>query len=114
MKYSDDFKITPLIPIRCVISLAGVKGIEELWEIQEDFDLPSLVASLLGETPKEVPSHYSKTSPIELIPVDVEQILIHWENDRQIPVGFIINYYNKGLKKEREFISKLLLILIIL
>lgn len=97
--HSDYFKTTPLIPIRCVISLAGVMDLEKLWKIHEDFELPSLVAGLLDGTPKEVPSHYSKTSPIELIPVDIEQILIHGENDRQVPVEMSINYYNKALEK---------------
>lgn len=89
----------PLIPIRRVISLAGVMNLKKLWRIHEDFELPSLVANLLGGRPDDVPTRYSLTSPIELLPIDSEQFMFHGENDRQVPVEMSIDYYNKVLNK---------------
>lgn len=85
-----------MVPLQKVISLAGVTDLEKMWEIHEQMGL-NLVAPLLAGTPQDVPIHYALTSPISLLPLKVEQVLIHGELDRHVPVELSRNYYEKSL-----------------
>lgn len=48
--------------------------LKTLWRIHDNFELPSLATNLLGGNPNYVPTRYSLTSLIELIPINSEQI----------------------------------------
>ncbi|MFT4416672.1 alpha/beta hydrolase family protein [Fredinandcohnia humi] len=70
-----------------------------MWEIHEQKGMKSHVAALLGGTPEEVCERYKMTSPIELLPMKVEQVLLHGELDRHVPVELSKNYYQNAMKK---------------
>lgn len=88
-----------LIPIRCVISLAGVSDLRKMWEIHEEQEMSSPVASFLGGAPQEVSERYKLASPIELLPLKVEQILFHGELDRHVPVDLSIEYHRSAIEQ---------------
>ena len=88
-----------LIPIRSVISLAGVLDLKKMWEIHEEKGMDSPVASFIGGSPQEVPERYRLASPIELLPLNVEQILIHGELDRHVPVDLSIEYHRRAIER---------------
>lgn len=88
-----------LIPIERVISLAGVVDLREMWEIHQEKGMTSPVASFIGGSPLDVPERYKLASPIELLPLDVEQVLIHGELDRHVPVDLSIDYHHRAIEK---------------
>lgn len=87
-----------LIPIRSVISLAGVTDLRQMWKIHEDKGMISPVTSFIGGSPQEVSERYSLASPIELLPLNIEQILIHGELDRHVPVDLSVEYHRRALE----------------
>jgi acetyl esterase/lipase len=87
-----------IIPVRGVISLAGVTDLRNMWRIHEDKGIHSHVGSFVGGSPQEVPERYRLASPIELLPLNIEQILIHGELDRHVPVDLSKNYYQKAIE----------------
>ncbi|MFS1515354.1 alpha/beta hydrolase family protein [Bacillus sp. SCS-151] len=88
-----------MVCIKKVISLAGVTDLVKMWEIHELKGMKSHVAALLGGGPQEVPERYELFSPIELLPMKVEQVLIHGELDRHVPVELSKNYYQSAMGK---------------
>lgn len=89
---------TLLIPIRSVISLAGVTDLRQMWKIHEDKGMISPVTSFIGGSPQEVPERYRLASPIELLPLNIEQILIHGELDRHVPVDLSVDYHRRAIE----------------
>ena len=96
---TDDFGNPLLIPIHSVISLAGVLNLRRMWEIHDEKGLNSPVASFVGGTPLEVSNKYRLASPIELLPLNVNQILIHGELDLHVPVELSIEYCRKTIQQ---------------
>ena len=84
------------VPIQRVISLAGVSDLRKMWEIHEEKGISSPVASFVGGSPREVSQRYRIASPIELLPLNVEQIIIHGELDRHVPVEMSIEYHRRA------------------
>ena len=91
-------KNTLLIPIQSVISLAGVTDLRQMWKIHEDKGMISPVTSFIGGSPQEVSERYSLASPIELLPLNIEQILIHGELDRHVPVNLSVDYHRRAIE----------------
>lgn len=96
---TDEMGSPLLIPIQGVISLAGVSDLKKMWKIDADKGISSPVASFLGGTPQEVPERYRLASPIELLPLDVEQILFHGDIDCDVPVGLSVEYHRRAMKQ---------------
>jgi len=70
------------IPLRRVISLAGVSDVRKAWDLQ----LSSGVAGeFIGGPPEDFPAQYQAASPIELLPIETPQILIHGTEDKIVP-----------------------------
>lgn len=90
---------TLLIPIRSVISLAGVLDLRKMWEIHEEKGMNSPITSFIGGSPQEVSERYRLASPIELLPLNVEQILIHGELDLHVPVDLSIEYHRRAIEQ---------------
>ncbi|MDF2859138.1 MAG: hydrolase, partial [Neobacillus sp.] len=88
-----------LIPIQGVISLAGVSDLQRMWEIHFDKEISSPVASFIGGTPQEVPDRYRLASPIELLPLNIEQILVHGNLDCDVPVELSVEYHRKAIEQ---------------
>jgi acetyl esterase/lipase len=71
------------LPLFAVVSLAGVLNLAESLEITACGDL---AAQLLGGSPEEVPERYAETSPSDLVPLGVRQVLIHGTADQIVPL----------------------------
>ncbi|QUW23942.1 alpha/beta hydrolase [Sporosarcina sp. Marseille-Q4063] len=95
----DEINKTLHVPIQSVISLAGVSDLKKMWEIHEEQGISSHVASFMGGSPQEVSGRYWIASPIELLPLNVEQILIHGEVDRHVPVEMSIEYHRRAIEQ---------------
>lgn len=71
------------IPLRGVVSLAGVADLRRAWELRLS---RGVVAELLGGTPQEQPERYRQASPIEMLPLGVPERLLHGINDDVVPI----------------------------
>jgi len=96
---TDEIGTTLLVPILSIISLAGVSDLKRMWKIHEEKGMSSHVAPLIGGSPHEFSDRYRLVSPIELLPLGVEQILIHGELDRHVPVDLSVEYHRSAVEK---------------
>ncbi|WP_241654827.1 alpha/beta hydrolase family protein [Sporolactobacillus shoreae] len=94
----DEMGSPLLIPIQGVISLAGVSDLQKMWKIHVKKGISSPVASFIGGTPKEVPDRYRLASPIELLPLNIEQILVHGDLDCDVPVELSVEYHRRAIE----------------
>lgn len=86
------------LSLKGAIRLAGVNDLAliddvhhlRLSEFGKENNHP--VTDLLGGTPKEVPKRYEEASPIQLLPLQVPQVLIHGLLDINVPIGISYNY----------------------
>lgn len=86
------------LPFLGVISLAGVTNLRDMWRIHEEKGMHSHVEALVGGSPHEVPERYRLASPIELLPHNLKQVLIHGELDRHVPVELSKDYHRKAIE----------------
>jgi acetyl esterase/lipase len=77
------------IPLRGVVSLAGVADLRRAWELRLS---RGVVGDLLGGAPEQVPERYRQASPIELLPLGVPQRLLHGANDDIVPIEISRQY----------------------
>ena len=81
---------TPL-DLAGTISLAGVVDLEMAWKLHLS---NNAVVELLGGTPANVPERYTVASPAALLPLGVQQVLIHGTNDDSVPIEVSKTYVN--------------------
>jgi len=86
------------VPIQKVISLAGVTDLKTMWKIHKEQGIKNVVGDLMEGSPIDHVKRYTISSPMELLPMDTEQILIHGDLDKHVPVQLSRDYYMK-LKK---------------
>jgi acetyl esterase/lipase len=77
------------IPLRGVVSLAGVSDLRRAWELHLS---DGVVGELLGGSPDQVPERYRQASPIELVPLHIPQRLIHGQKDDVVPIEISQRY----------------------
>lgn len=92
-------KDTPLyaknpLPLQGIVSLAGNTDLRKYRP-----NCGEAVNKLLGGSPEEVPSRIRQTSPIELLPLRVEQRLIHGTLDEIVPADLCKDYETAARKK---------------
>jgi acetyl esterase/lipase len=86
-------KESPLVvPIKGIISLAGVTDLDKMLQIHTERGIASPVTAFLGDSMEELPI----ASPIELLPLNVDQVLIHGELDRHVPVTLSVEYHRRA------------------
>ena len=73
--------------VQGIISLAGITDLRKY-----SSSCGGAVRKLLGGLPDESPLRYQKTSPIELLPMGVTQVLIHGSRDQIVPANFSKDY----------------------
>jgi acetyl esterase/lipase len=85
------------LPIHGAVSLAGVVDLalmQEVHQIREVWqnlaDKP--VSDLVNGNPDEVPERYAETSPIQMLPIEARQLLIHGSLDINVPIGISLSY----------------------
>jgi acetyl esterase/lipase len=82
------------LPLRGIVSLAGITDLRRYRP-----NCGEAVNKLLGGPPAEVPDRYRQTSPIERLPLNVEQFLIQGTLDKIVPVDFSRDYEAAARKK---------------
>ena len=85
----DPLAATDPLPLRGVVSLAGVADLRRGWELRLS---DGVVEQLLGGTPEQVPQRYLAGSPFELLPLGLPQILIHGTEDDAVPFAISRRY----------------------
>lgn len=96
---ADNLGESLLVPIRGVVSLAGVTDLRRMWEIHNEKGIDNHVAALVGGTPDEVPDRYNRVSPIELLPSKIDQFLIHGDSDLHVPLEISVDYQRKAVEQ---------------
>lgn len=81
-----------VVPIKGIISLTGVTDLYKMLQIHTERGITSPVTTFLGDSLEELPI----ASPIELLPLNVEQVLIHGELDRHVPVSLSVEYHRRA------------------
>jgi acetyl esterase/lipase len=71
------------LPLFAVVALAGILNLAESLDLDVCNDLAE---ALLGGLPEEVPARYAATSPSDLVPLGVRQVLIHGTDDVIVPL----------------------------
>jgi dipeptidyl aminopeptidase/acylaminoacyl peptidase len=57
-----------------------------------------VVLEFLGGSPEQVPDRYAAASPVELLPFDVPQVLVHGELDDVVPIDIARTYYREATR----------------
>ena len=79
----EDEESSPPLALAGTISLAGVVDLKIAWKLHLS---NNAVVELLGGTPANVPERYTVASPAALLPLGVQQVLIHGTNDDSVPL----------------------------
>lgn len=82
-----------LVPISRVVSLAGVVDLEEMWQAPHAREP---VTQLMGGPPDTLPAEYKTASPINLLPIGIEQVLVHGTHDDRVPLRQSRHYLQKA------------------
>lgn len=82
------------VPLRGVVSLAGLLDLEEAWNRHLSNDA---VVELLGGTPAEVPERYAAASPLALLPVTTPHVLLHGDDDDLVPLAISESYQAQAM-----------------
>lgn len=86
---SSPLAVPGALPIRAVVSLAGVVDLRRAWELRLS---RGVVKQLLGGTPKKQSERYSVASPYDLLPLGMHQLLFHGSDDRNVPLEISQRY----------------------
>ena len=70
------------LSLRAVIPLAAVSDLKRGWALGLS---DGIVAQYLGGTPEQVPDHYASSSPMQLLPIEVPQRVLHGTKDDIVP-----------------------------
>ena len=79
----------PGFAVRGVVPLAGVTDLRRAYELKLS---NSVVADFLGGSPEAVSERYAAASPVELLPLQVPQRLIHGRRDTNVPIELSASY----------------------
>jgi acetyl esterase/lipase len=72
------------------VSLAGILDLWEAWRLRVGI---KMLEKLLGGTPEKFPDRYNRASPAALLPLGIQQLLIHGKRDRVVPYTMSEHYY---------------------
>lgn len=84
------------LALKGAVSLAGVVHLRMAWE---DQSIRQNVAGFLGGTPDEMPDRYAHSSPADLLPLGVPQVLIHGTADESVPFALSQAYRDMAVAK---------------
>jgi acetyl esterase/lipase len=85
---SSPLHVPDPLPLRGVVSLAGIPDLAAFREHGKTPCEGDVVAQLMGGGPAEVPERYREGSPIELLPLGVPQFLVAGAEDATVPPRF--------------------------
>ena len=84
------------LPLTAAISLAGVSDLRLGSEMRLS---NGVVEELIGGSPREVPARYATTSPSEMLPLGVPQMLIHGTEDGNVPFDISRAYHDAAIAR---------------
>ena len=79
--------------LRRVVALAAVSDLRQAYRLQLS---DRVVEKFLGGTPEQVPQRYQAASPIELLPIPIEQRLLHGTADGVVPYAMSVAFAAKS------------------
>jgi acetyl esterase/lipase len=79
----------PALTVRAVVGLAPVSDLRRAAEANLG---PGAVVGLLGGGPDDLPERYALASPIERLPTGVDQLIVHGDRDRMVPIELSRTY----------------------
>lgn len=79
------------LPLHGAVSLAGVLDLRRGFDLRLSDDV---IRQLLGGSPAEYPDRYAATSPIELLPLGMPQVVVHGTEDEHVPYELSQRYYD--------------------
>ena len=71
------------VALRGVIPLAAVSDLRRAWELKLS---DTAAGEFLGGAPQDVPERYDAASPIEFLPLDMPQRILHGISDDEVPI----------------------------
>jgi acetyl esterase/lipase len=77
---------------RAQLSVVAIAAVSDLRESAERVGSDGAVARFLGGMPNELPDCYAEASPRELLPLGVRQILVHGDQDEDVPYAMSVAY----------------------
>jgi acetyl esterase/lipase len=80
---------TTSLPLRGVVSIAGVVDLHEAWERRLG---NGIVGRYLGGSSDEAPDRYAAASPRSLLPIGTPQVLVHGTDDPSVPFELSVDY----------------------
>lgn len=80
------------LPIRGVVDLAGPVDMSANIQGYETLCRDTVITSMLGGTPAQVPERYAQASPIKLLPLGVPQIFVLGTREDFVPLPFAEAY----------------------
>jgi acetyl esterase/lipase len=92
---SSELYASDPIALRGVVSLAGIA---DLAEAGKENVCGDMAYQLMGGQPDALASRYQQGSPSELLPLGVEQVLIHGESDKMVPHKLSVEYESRARK----------------
>ncbi len=84
------------LPVRAAISLAGIADLRRASELRLS---AGVTDELMGGMPDKYPERYAAASPIELLPLGVNQYLVHGTEDENVPFEISQRYYETARAK---------------
>jgi len=92
---SSELYASDPIALRGVVSLAGIA---DLAQAGAENVCGDMAYQLMGGQPDALASRYQQGSPVELLPLGVEQVLIHGESDKLVPHKLSVEYESRARK----------------
>ncbi len=81
------------LPLAGAIAIAGVVDLRRAWELRLSDNATGL---LLGGDPDEFPDRYDMASPYEALPLGVRQVLLHGDEDTNVPIELSERYTERA------------------
>lgn len=77
------------VRLRAVIGLAAITDLARTWQLNAG---KGAVNEFLGGSPMQFPDRYKETSPIEMLPLGVRQLILHGTKDEALPIDLAREY----------------------
>jgi len=77
------------------VQIRAAAGLAPLPDLQAAYTLGSgrsAVAEFVGGSPDQFPERYRASSPMEMLPLNVPQLILHGVEDEEVPVAFSRSY----------------------
>ncbi|MFT5351503.1 MAG: acetyl esterase/lipase [Planctomycetota bacterium] len=85
------------IPLKGVVSLAGISDLVSYREEHDTQECNTAVPGLLGGEPKELPERVGESNPSDLLPLGVPIRMVHGTVDVLVPLSQSTNFLKKAL-----------------